>query len=250
MLLELFVLYAVALSAGLAWRGLRGPRAPLPAAAGRGRAGVQRLLVVGATGGTGRQVVLQALERGWTVTALARNPAKLDLAHPGLRVLKGDVMDPPSLEEAVRGQDAVISALGHRRYFGPSRILSDGTGNVLRAMEAAGVRRFVGTSSLGLGDSAGRLGLLYTFFTIPVVLPFYFWDRARQERRIAASGLDWVIVRPGALNDGEKRGAVRHGPGVGSLLTTVRVSRADVAAFLLAQATDDAYLGRAPGVCW
>ena len=77
-------------------------------------------------------------------------------------------------------------------------------------METHGVRRLVCETSLGVGDSAGRLGLSYTFFVVPVILPFYFWDKARQERAIAASHVEWVIVRPGALTSGERRVRYRH----------------------------------------
>jgi hypothetical protein len=117
-------------------------------------------------------------------------------------------------------------------------------------METQGVQRFVCETALGIGDSAGRMGLYYTFFVIPVILPFYFWDKARQERLIAASRLDWVTVRPGVLTNGPKRGMYRHGRNVGNFLSTVRISRADVADFILSQMTDNTYLRVAPGVSW
>jgi uncharacterized protein YbjT (DUF2867 family) len=207
-------------------------------------------LIVGATGGTGRQLVAQALERGYTVTALARDPAGLRIDHPQLTVVRGDVTDLASVEAAMAGQEAVLSALGHTRYLVPTRILSGGTRNILHAMESHGVRRFVCETSLGIGDSAGRMGLYYTFFVIPVVLQFYFWDKTRQERAIAESGVDWVIVRPGALTNRGRRDRVRHGVGVGSYVRTVEISRADVAAFMLDQLTSDTYVKMAPGVSW
>jgi putative NADH-flavin reductase len=208
------------------------------------------VLIVGATGGTGRQLVAQALERGHEVTALVRNRSALGIEHPRLRVTRGDVLDYASVEAAVQGQQAVLSALGHKRFFQPTRILSEGTRNLLRAMESGGVRRFVCETSLGIGDSAGRMGLYYTFFVIPIILPFYFWDKARQEQAIAQSDVSWVIVRPGVLTDGARRGRYRHGRRVGSFLRTVRISRADVADFMLNQLTDNTYLRAAPGVCW
>jgi nucleoside-diphosphate-sugar epimerase len=162
--------------------------------------------------------------------------------------MPGNVLDYASIDAAMQGQDAVLSALGHKRYFGPTRILSEGTRNLLQAMEHHRVQRFVCETSLGIGDSAGRMGLYYTLFVIPVVLPFYFWDKTRQERLVAASGLDWVIVRPGVLRNGAKRGNYHHGARIGSFLRTVRVSRADVADFMLNQLTDNAYLRAAPGV--
>ena len=209
-----------------------------------------KLLIIGATGGTGRELVRQALERGDHVTAFARNPARLELRNEHLTIARGDVMDYASVEAAVEGQDAVLCALGHKRWLYPNRILSEGTRNLVRAMEKQSVRRLVCETSLGIGDSWGRMGLYYTLFVGIFILPFYFFDKARQERVIRGSALDWVIVRPGALTNGPKRGAYRHGPRVGNWLWTVRISRADVADFMLNQVKSDAYLRQSPGVSW
>lgn len=209
-----------------------------------------KLLIIGATGGSGRYLVTQALERGHAVTALVRTPAKMNVNHQRLTVIKGNVLDLPSVEQAVSGQDAVLCALGHKRWFYPNRILSQGTENIVNAMKTHGVRRFVCESSLGVGDSFGRLGIYYTLFTIPFILPFYYWDKGRQEAVIRASGLDWTIVRPGVLNNRKPRGHIRHGRGVGSWIWTVRISRADVARFMLDQITDHMYLRQSPGVAW
>jgi putative NADH-flavin reductase len=247
-LLLLFVLYAIALSAGLLRAGYRSREGGAPGEATRERP--SRILIVGATGGTGRQLVAQALERGHVVTAFVRNPARLRIDHPRLRVVQGDVLDPAAVGAAMSGQQAVVSALGHKRFYAPTRILSAGTRNILQAMQTHGVTRLVCQTSLGIGDSAGRMGLYYTLFTIPVILPFYFWDKTRQERLIAASAAEWVIVRPGSLTNAGPRGELRHGRQVGSLLWTVRVSRADVAGFMLDQLASDTYLRAAPGVAW
>ena len=246
-LLLLFVLYAIALAAGLAWAGHRSQIAPVN---GAPRRRPTRIMIVGATGGTGRQLVAQALERGYEVTAFVRDPSRLPTDHPRLTIIPGDVLDAAAVEAAMHGQEAVLSALGHKRFLYPTRILSQGTGNILRAMATHGVRRFVCETSLGIGDSVGRLGLYYTFFLIPVVLPFYFWDKTRQERAIAGSGVEWVVVRPAVLTDGARRGRYRHGHRVGSFVRTVRISRADVADFMLNQLESDTYLRAAPGVCW
>jgi putative NADH-flavin reductase len=246
-LVLVFLLYATALSVGLGRRGLRSAAGSMHSTPEQ--LSPTRVLIVGATGGTGRQLVEQALERGHTVTALARDPSALRVEHPRLTVVRGNVLDYQSVEAAVRGQDAVVSALGHKRFFGPARILSEGTGNVLRAMETHHVQRFVCETALGIGNSAGRMGVYYTFFVVPIILPFYFWDKTRQEQLIAASQVDWVIVRPGLLTNGAKRGRYRHGQTAGSFLRTVRISRADVADFMLNQMTENTYLRTAAGVC-
>ena len=244
--LLVFLFYATALSVALGRRGIRSDSGRAQPASAVGSP--FRVLIVGATGGTGRQLVEQALERGHIVTALARDPTRIRLEHPRLRVLKGNVLDYPSVETAMRDQDAVLSALGHKQFFRPTRILSEGTRNLLRAMEAHHVRRLVCETALGIGDSAGRMGLYYTWFVIPVIVPFYFWDKTRQERLIAGSGLDWTIVRPSALNDGPRGGRYEHGSDVGSFVWTERISRADVADFMLNQVTDATYVRAAPGV--
>ena len=241
-----YLAYAIAISLAMARRGLwsrpaeaEGKSNPQP---------IRRVLIIGATGGTGRELVSQGLEQGYEVTALVRDPARLQMTHPRLKIVRGDVLNRNSLSEAVRVQDAVLSALGHRRLFVPSRVQSAGTRNIVRAMEAQGVRRFICETAIGLGNSAGRLGLFSTLFFIPVVLPIYFWDKSRQEQVVAESALDWVLVRPGVLTNAGKRGVYRHGVNVGSYILTGTIGRADVADFMLKQLSDDRYLRRAAAV--
>ncbi len=243
-LLFLYLLYAACLQVALARRAR--PRRHV--VCDSPERDVRNILVIGATGGTGRWLVTQALERGLTVTALVRTPASLTVTHDRLRVLQGDVLDPVAVGAAMRGQDAVLSALGHRRYFYPTRILSEGTGNVVHAMAANGVRRLICETSLGIGSSAGRLGVYYSLFVVPVILPFYFWDKARQERLIAESATAWVIVRPAALTNTPGRDGCRHGLDVGSYVRTLSIARADVARFMLDQLSDPRYWGTAVGI--
>jgi nucleoside-diphosphate-sugar epimerase len=164
LLITIFILYALALSLALARKPPRPKRAK---ASSRGWGNRLRILIIGATGGTGRQLVQQALELGHEVTAFVRKPAKLKIQHPNLRVVKGNVRDYASVEAAMRGQNAVVSALGHKRFFYPNKILSDGTRNILRAMKACDVPRFICESSLGVGSAVGRLGLIFTFSSFP-----------------------------------------------------------------------------------
>jgi len=246
-LLVLFIIYAIALLIALARKA---PRRKTARPISRGWGNRLRILIIGATGGTGRQLVRQALERGHQVTAFVRKPKKLKIEHPNLRVVKGNVRDYASVELAMRDQNAVLCALGHKRFFYPTRILSEGTRNILRAMKTCGAPRLVCESSLGVGSAVGRLGLMSTFFVVPLILPFYFWDRVRQEKLIEESETDWVIVRPGALTNASARGKYCVGRNVGNFLWPVRISRADVADFILKQLTDDDHIGTAVGICW
>lgn len=209
-----------------------------------------RILIIGATGRTGRELVRQALEQGYQVTALVRKPKKMKLEHPNLHVVNGNALDYDSVESAMRGQSAVLCTLGTKRFFYPNRVLSKGTANLLRAMKSCGVPRLVCESSLGIGNSVGQLGLLYTFFVVPVILPFIFYDKVRQEKLIEESETDWVIVRPAVLTNAPARGKYRHGCNIGNYLWTNRIARADVADFMLKQLTDDEYIGSAVNVAW
>jgi putative NADH-flavin reductase len=206
------------------------------------------VVIFGASGGTGQALVQQALDRGHTVTAFVRKASRLRIQHGRLRLALGNVLNYRAVEAAIAGQDAVLSALGHKRWIFKTSILSDGTRNILAAMAKGGVRRFVCETSLGVGDSRGRLGILYTFLLIPVLLYFYFQDKELQEKCIKQSNLDWVIVRPAALTNGKQTGAVHEGKDVGSFLFTHTVSRADVASFMLSELKDDRYLRDTPGV--
>lgn len=208
------------------------------------------LLIVGATGGTGRALVEQALTQGHTVTAFVRNPERMKISHERLSIARGNVLEPESVDSAVRGKDAVLSALGHKRWFIKTSILSEGTKNIIAAMEKHGVKRFVCETTLGIGDRRGRLGLYYTLFVEPVIVYFYFRDKERQEDLIKNSKLDWIIVRPGRLTNGRKRGTYRHGIDLGNWILTMRISRADVADFMLKQLTDNSYLRKTPVVVY
>jgi nucleoside-diphosphate-sugar epimerase len=238
----LLLAYVCALQGLLAARGHRGRTAPTTRT---NAAPIRRVLIVGASGGTGRELVAQALARGLSVRALVRRPESLALQHPQLEIVSGDVLDPAAVARAVADQDAVLSALGHRRFWLGGDTLSRGTRHLLEAMAQAPVQRFICETSAGLGGSVGRLGLYYTLFVIPVILPLYFLDKCRQERAIAASPVPWVLVRPGALTDGPRIGQPRTDSHWLDYLLTRRISRADVAAFMLDQLTGVDNLGMA-----
>jgi putative NADH-flavin reductase len=207
------------------------------------------LTLFGATGPTGKCLLQQALDQGHAVTAFARNPAVITTRHPQLTVAKGDIGDAASVESAVQGKDAVLSALGVKQ-LSKNTILSDGTRNIISAMQKQAVKRFINVSSLHVGDSKGQLGFLFTYLMVPLMLRNAFADKEVQERLIMDSNLDWIIVRPAYLTNGPRRGVYRTwlGKGPGGIL--IRVSRADVADFMLKHLTDDTYLRKTPGLCY
>jgi putative NADH-flavin reductase len=206
-----------------------------------------RLVIFGATGATGRCLVDQALAQGHQVLACARNPAPLG-KHDRLAFLPGDVLEPTGVEVAVAGQDAVLCALGTPNQIGTT-VLSAGTANIIAAMQKHRVRRLICLSSLGVGDSKQQAGVVVRHVVIPTFLSYVYADKETQERVVRDSGLDWVIVRPARLTDGPRRGVYRTGPDV-KLRPWTRISRADVADFMLKQLTDDTFLRQAPGISY
>jgi len=208
-----------------------------------------KILVLGATGGTGRLIVGQALDRGQEVTALVRSPDKASRLK-GAKLIVGDVRDEKVLREALKGQDAVVSALGTPASpFREVTLLSTATRALVRAMKAEHVSRLVCITGIGAGDSAGHSGFLFDNVIFPLLLKKVYADKNRQETIVRDSGLDWILVRPSVLNNKPGRGLVRaladlsdfHGGGV---------SRADAATFVLDQLHAGAWLHRSPLITW
>lgn len=204
-----------------------------------------KLAIIGGTGKTGKELLKQGLEAGHHITALVRNPKKVKIVHPNLTILQGNVLKPEDLENIFKGKDAVLSALGHKRFLGPSHILSKGTENILAAMKTANVSRFICITSMGINDNQFKLGLYYTLFVIPFIVFFYFRDKAKQERLIMESDINWTVVRPGQMTNGKKRTRYRVGEKLGSYILTLMISRADVAHFMLEQLTTSDYSKKA-----
>lgn len=207
----------------------------------------QKILIVGATGSTGRIVVDRALELGYEVTAFARSPEKVAQQHPNLTVFQGDVLDPTSVEEAVKGHDAVLSFIGAGLK---GTVRSEGTLNIIRAMEKANIRRFISQSTLGAGDSRSNLNFYWKHIMFGLLLRNAYADHHKQEAYIRQSNLAWTIIRPGALTDGERTDTYRHGFGPHVRDLTLDISRADVADFALKQLDDDTYLCDTPGLSY
>ncbi len=208
------------------------------------------VLIIGGTGKTGKELIKQALELGYNVTALVRDPGKVKDQHPNLKVVKGNVMRPETFGNAFQEQDVVLSALGHKKFFIKTNILSKGTENIIAEMQKHEVNRFICITSLGVNDSRFKLGLYYTLFVIPFIVLFYFLDKSKQEEIIKQSQLNWTIVRPGQLIDGKKRMKYKHGENVGSYILTKMISRADVAHFMLSQINNDKYWHKTPGITY
>lgn len=160
-----------------------------------------KILVLGATGGTGRLIVKEALARGYDVTVLVRSSKKAS-GLKGARLIVGDARDETALREALKGRDAVVSALGTPASpFREVTLLSSATRALVNAMKAEHVSRLVCITGIGAGDSASHGGFLFDNVIFPLLLRKVYADKNRQESIVRDSGLDWVLVRPSALND-------------------------------------------------
>ncbi|PSN17288.1 epimerase [filamentous cyanobacterium CCP5] len=204
------------------------------------------LLIFGATGDTGRELVKQGLEQGHTVTGFSRHADELTQDYPAVQTVQGDVTDMTAVAKAVQGQDAVLSALGSSSLK-RNPALVKGVENIVAAMEQHNVRRLVYQSSLGVGDSRDQVNFLVRYIIIPLVLRPAIQDHAEKEQIIQRSKLDWVIVRPAGLNDDAKTGEYKAGE---NIEFGARIARADVADFMLKQVSDDTYLKKTPGISY
>ena len=213
------------------------------------KTGPLKVLVLGATGGTGRLIVEQALARGYEVSALVRSPEKAK-SLKGAKLIIGDVRDEKALREALKGQDAVVSALGTPASpFREVTLLSKVTRSLVSAMTAEHVSRLVCITGIGAGDSSGHGGFLFDNVIFPLLLRKVYADKNRQEAIVRDSGLDWVVVRPSVLNDKSGRDTVRALTDLSGFHGGT-ISRADVANFVLDQVRADTWLHRSPLITW
>jgi putative NADH-flavin reductase len=202
-----------------------------------------RILVVGATGGTGREVVAQALAAGHDVTALSRSATRLPIEHPKLRTLDGALpQDAALLSNAMAGQDVVISALGRGQSLASHQLLEQSVPALLTAMRAHGVRRLIFTSAIGVGEAVRDIPFLPALFARTLLRGIYA-DKVIGERMVRESGLEWTIAQPAGLTNGPRTERYQSGERL-PLTGLPKIARADVGHFLLAQIEDRSNVGK------
>lgn len=201
-----------------------------------------KIALFGATGGTGRALLVQALANGDAIRALARTPTKLEPAD-GLEVIGGDVLDQAAVDNCLEGAEAVICALGSHGAREP--VEAQGTERIIDGMQRHGIRRLVAVSSMGVGDSRDQVPGFFRVL-MQLTLKKIMAAKEQQEALIRDSSLDWTIVRPGGLTDGPATGAYKSG--TDRSIKAARVSRADVAEFVLQQLASERYLHKTPAI--
>jgi putative NADH-flavin reductase len=208
-----------------------------------------KILIFGASGKTGNELVKQALAQGHSVTAFVRNPSNLKITNENLKVFQGDATNYQLVEDAVKGNDAVFSTLGAASPFKYDQSVVDGVSNIVKVMESTGVRRFIYMSAINVKDSRRSAGLLIRVMGTTLLRTETAGHEAR-EKIIRQSNLDWTLVRSGGLSDGEHTGNYRSGEDIRAKGIAASISRADVADFLLRQLNDYSYLRKTPMVMY
>jgi len=213
---------------------------------------MSHVLIIGASKGIGFEAVKRALACGHSVRALARSANRIRLSNENLEKWPGDALKDEDVQSALEGVDTVIQALGiaagPKMVLGPVQLFSKSTSILVPAMEGAGVRRLICVTGFGAGDSRASIGCLQS-------IPFRFFlgraydDKDVQEDLIRESSLDWTIVRPGVLTNGERSGRYQVLVDPKSWRNGL-ISRADVADFLIRRIDDDTYLGKTPVIVY
>jgi putative NADH-flavin reductase len=209
-----------------------------------------KVLVLGASGRTGRELLAQGVAQGHSVTAFVRNPARLRPSDSKIRVRCGDVADRASVESAIAGQNAVICATGTSSHLKPDLKLVIGMHNVICAMERCDASRLIYLSNDSVRDVRYSLNFFRRYLILPLLLRHVVACHETNEAMIKQSSLDWTIVRPPTLTEGRRVGSCRSGEVVMANSLFPHLSRADLAAFLLKQLTENTFLRQGPVVMY
>lgn len=191
-----------------------------------------KLVIFGATGGTGVQLLQQGLAAGHTITAVARKAEAVTIQHERLRVIQGDVMNADSVAAAIAEQEVVLSAIGARN-LDPTTIFSVGTENMLNGMKAHGVRRMmvISAAPLEIGKNIPLWQKIAIRLVLRRLLKNAYEDAQRMETHLQASDVDWTIIRAPRLTDGKATG--HYKVAYDAHLSQVGISRADLAEYML-----------------
>ncbi|MDB5011643.1 MAG: family oxidoreductase [Mucilaginibacter sp.] len=200
------------------------------------------VVVLGANGGIGKHAVLSALNAGHQVTAILRTPANLEITHPNLQIVQGDIMKPETLDKYLENKDVVISAIG-KNSLKKTTLYSQGNKNLIDAMKRAGVNRafFISASGLEVNPTHSLLVKFLTKFILQTLLRNMYADLWEMEKIVKESNINWTIMRPPKLlnspETGKYRTAIDH-----YLNKGLEISRADVAHFIVNNLTNKAII--------
>jgi putative NADH-flavin reductase len=205
-----------------------------------------KLAIFGGTGRTGQHLIDHALKDGHEVVVLARTPSKVSTTSDRLRVVQGDILDAASVEQAIQGADAVLSVLGPSNNK-PEFTISKGMDNILSAMGKHGVKRLIISAGAGVRDPQDQPKLIdkVAGFALNIISKNVVADMKQVVDKVRQSDRDWTIVRVPMLTDEPAQGSLKVGY-VGDI--SPRLSREDMAVFMLKQVKDETYIRKAPAI--
>ncbi|MFV8373517.1 NAD(P)-dependent oxidoreductase [Flavobacterium sp. LB2P6] len=205
-----------------------------------------KVILFGATGTVGREIVKLALKNGHEVTAFVRNPEKMqNISHPNLIIHKGDVLNVTDIENALQNQEAVLCALGDGKI---GKIRANGTKNIIDAMNKTAIKRLICQTTLGMGESYENLNFIWKHIIFGILLKKAFLDHQLQEEYILNSNLNYTIVRPSALIDGEITNTYKIGFDGTYKKLKLKIARIEVADFMMHQLQTNEYLKKAVSI--
>lgn len=202
-----------------------------------------KIAILSVTRGIGLELVKAALADGHEVTGLARSPGRMPLRDPRLRLLTGDAADPDAVAETVEGQEVVCVCLGTKQMMQKVRLFSRSAENLANALRPE--QLLITVTGIGAGDTRGHGGFFYHRVYLPLVLRWMYDDKDRQEAIIRERIARWIVVRPGFFTNGARTGRYRALIDLRGIRGG-KMSRADVADFMLSQAKEPRFLGKTP----
>lgn len=200
-----------------------------------------KLVVFGASGRTGKEIVKQALAQGYEVTAYVRDPSKMTLEHDDLHITTGDIYDYSTVTQAIQEQDVVICSLG-TNDLGKATVRSEGTATIIKAMKENHVNRLIVISAMGIAESWSSLSLINRLF-FATILRNTRQDHENQEVLVKDSDLDWTIIRPSGLTEAPRTESYAIGENIHA--KTSRIARADVAHAIIKEVNDNTFVHKA-----
>ena len=203
-----------------------------------------KILILGSTGGTGQQLVKQSLEQNHEVTVIVRDPSKLNLKHEKLIIIKGNVPDKDVLIKALEEKDAVLSALGVGKSLKSHDFISNVTGILIPAMYITHVKRLIFISAFGVGDTFMQADFIQKII-FRLFLKNIYADKSKADDQIRKSTLEWTLVYPVLLTDAPRTGKYKAGEKL-QMKGMPKISRADVAEFMLRQLADNTFIKKSP----
>lgn len=205
-----------------------------------------KVTIFGATGSLGQHILRQALQQNFEVKVLTRSAARLkDFQHPKLRIVEGDLLNRDDVRKAMEGSEYVMCAIGDGAK---GKIRAVGTKNILEGMASLGLRRLVCQTTLGIGESRNNLNFFWKHVMFGMLLKKAYVDHQLQEEYVKKSQVDWTIVRPSAFANGPITRSFKAGFGPHEKNLSLKISRADIADFMIQQMKSDQYIRQAVSI--